>query len=552
MLKRILLTMGALAWLTGTPAMSQTANDLKNDGATPNDILTYGMGQGQTRYSSLKQINKDTVKKLVPVWSYSLNDSRGQETFPLLHDGMMYVTTHASTIALNPATGAQIWKTAVEYPAETPRVACCGIVNRGAAIYEGKIFRTTLDANVVALDAKTGKEIWRTKSIEFRDGYSMTVAPLVANGVVIVGISGGEFGIRGYIEGYDPNTGKQLWRTYTVPAPGEAGSDSWPDGDQWKRGGGPTWLTGSYDPELDLVYWGTGNAASWNSALRLGDNLYTASMLAVDPKTGTIKWHYQFTPNDAFDYDSVNEPVLTELDGKKVLMQANRNGFFYVIDRTNGKLIAANKYIEDVNWADSIDLTTGRPVETQLAKDLRSGKEIQLQPSALGGKNWSHMSYDSERSSVFINTLGFGMNIKQVESQYRAGTFYWGAEFSFAWPEGDRGALRAVDPMTGKSKWKKDIAIPRFASIMSTAGGLVFTGAQTGEFEAFDSDTGDKLWQFQTGSGIVGQPVTWELDGKQYVTIANGSGGVYVLFGGDERLASVPAGGGIWTFALSE
>ncbi|MEM7524067.1 MAG: PQQ-binding-like beta-propeller repeat protein, partial [Pseudomonadota bacterium] len=325
----------ALAVSLSTTAGAQTLEDLKADKSTPGDILTYGMGYDQNRHSALDQINLDTVAGLRPVWTYSLADTRGQESFPIIYNGAMYVTTHNATMALDAVTGRQKWKSVIEYPAETPRVACCGIVNRGVAILDGTLFRTTLDAYVIALDAETGEEKWRTQSIDFKAGYSMTVAPLIADGVVIVGISGGEYGIRGYIEGYDPATGDRLWRTYTVPAPGEPGSETWTDGgDAWKRGGGPAWLTGSYDPELNMVYWGVGNAASWNAGTRPGDNLYTGSVIAVTPKTGEINWHYQFSPNDPFDYDGTNELVLTELDGKKVMMQANRNGFFYVIDRT--------------------------------------------------------------------------------------------------------------------------------------------------------------------------------------------------------------------------
>lgn len=548
---KALAASAALSVVLCTGALAQSADDLKMDASTPGDILTYGMGHGQQRYSPLDQINRDTVKRLVPVWNYSLNDSRGQETFPLVMDGVMYVTSHNATAAIDARTGKQIWKTMVEYPAETPRVACCGIVNRGAAIYEGKLFRTTLNANVVALDAKTGEEIWSTNSIDFKAGYSMTVAPLVADGVVIVGVSGGEYGIRGYIEGYDPNSGERLWRTYTVPEPGQPGSETWPsDSDAWKNGGGPAWLTGTYDPDLNTVYWGVGNAGPWNAGVRPGDNLYTGSMLALDPKTGAIKWHYQFTPNDPFDYDGTNELVMADMDGKKVVMQANRNGFFYVIDRTNGKLVAANKFIDRVDWADKIDLETGKPVETEVAAKARSGEQVQYWPSAFGGKNWSPMSYNPDMQTVFANTLNIGMNYKAVEPQYRAGVFYFGADFSWAWPEGDRGYLRAIDPMTGETKWKDGTALPRMAGVLSTGGGLVFTGQMTGEFEAFNAENGEKLWQFQTGSGIVGQPVTWEMDGQQYITVASGVGAVYALFSGDERLASVPAGGSIWTFRL--
>ena len=455
-------------------------------------------------------------------------------------------------MAVDAMTGKQIWKVGLEYPAETPRVACCGIVNRGVAMYDGKLFRTTLDANVVAMDAATGEEIWKTNSIDFKGGYSFTVAPLVADGVLIVGISGGEYGIRGYIEGYDVNTGERLWRTYTVPEPGEPGSETWPEGDAWERGGGPAWLTGTYDPERNTVFWGTGNAGPWNAGVRPGDNLYTTSILAMDPKTGGIKWHYQTTPNDPFDYDATNELVLGELDGKEVVMQANRNGFFYVLDRDTGKLIAANKFIERVDWADSIDLETGRPNETAMAAQARSGEQVTFWPSAFGGKNWAPMSFNPDTETVFVNTLNIGMNYKAVEPTYRAGVFYFGAEFSWDWPEGDRGALRAIDPMTGATKWKDTTAVPRFAGVLSTGGNLVFTGTQSGEFEAFNAETGEKVYEFNVGTGIVGQPMTWEADGNQYVTLAVGSGAVYTLFSGDERLAQTPSGGALWTFKLAE
>ena len=538
--------------LAAGPAIAQTLEDLRNDAETPENILVYGMGYGQQRHSPLDAIDRDTVARLVPAWTYSLADTRGQETFPILHDGTMYVTTHDATIALDPLTGEQKWKTALEYPAETPRVACCGIVNRGVAILDGRVFRTTLDAHVQALDAETGEELWKIQSIEFNDGYSMTVAPLVADGVLIVGVSGGEYGIRGYIEGYDPETGDRLWRTYTVPAPGEPGSETWPEGDAWRTGGGPAWLTGSYDPELNTVYWGTGNAASWNAMVRPGDNLYTASILALDPQTGEIKWHYQTSPNDPFDYDATNELVHAEIDGRPVIMQANRNGFFYVLDRETGELIAANPFVDELNWAEGVDLETGRPIHTEIYEGARTGEEVTFWPSAFGGKNWMPMAYDPGSRTAFVNTLNIGMNYKAVEPQYRPGAFYFGAEFSWVWPEGDRGYLRAIDPMTGEVKWQDGVAIPRFAGVLSTEGGLVFTGTQTGEFEAFDAGTGEKLWEYNVGSGIVGQPVTWEHEGTQYVTVASGSGAVYTLFSGDERLADTPPGGNLWTFALAD
>ena len=300
---------------------------------------------------------------------------------------------------------------------------CCGIINRGAAIQDGKLFRTTLDANVIAIDMKTGKELWRQKAADIKEGYSMTVAPLIADGVVLTGISGAEFGTRGFIDGWDPETGKHLWRTYSIPTPDEPGGDTW-KGDTWKLGGGSTWITGSYDPELKTVYWGIGNPGPFNAAVRPGDNLFTCSVLALEPKTGKIKWHYQFSPNNPFDYDSVAEMVLADMkvDGKptKVLMDANRNGFFYVLDRTDGKLLAANPYVK-VNWATSVDLKTGRPIETDVTKDAREGKKVTVYPSILGGKNWEPMSFNPQTGLAYANTLVFGGHYKTEPADYKAG-----------------------------------------------------------------------------------------------------------------------------------
>ena len=322
----------AIAALAGAGALAQSAQDLINDQQTPGDVLTYGMGYSQQRHSPLAQIHKGNVKRLVPVWSFATGNTLGDESQPLLHQGVMYVTTSRSTFAIDALTGKGLWRHDIEYDADMLRTICCGQVNRGAAIFDGKLIRTTLDLHVLALDLKTGKEVWNTTSDDYTLGYSMTVAPLVANGVVIAGVAGAEFGVRGYLEGYDAQTGNKLWRLWTVPAPGEPGSDTWPaNSDAWKVGGGSTWLTGSYDPELDLVYWGTGNPGPWNPTVRKGDNLYTSSVLAIRPKTGQVAWFYQFTPNDPIDFDGCNEMILAERNVggqmKKVLMHADRNGF---------------------------------------------------------------------------------------------------------------------------------------------------------------------------------------------------------------------------------
>lgn len=552
-MRRIALA-ASLVILASYGASAQTTEQLVKGATDTSNVLNYGMGYNLQRFSTLNQINKDTVKNLVPVWNYSLNDDRSEESQPLVYQGVLYVTTHSATIAVDAKTGKQIWKTKVEYPAETPRIVCCGIINRGAALYDGKVFRTTLDANVIALDAKTGKELWRQKAADIKEGYSMTVAPLVADGVVITGISGAEFGTRGFIDGWDPVTGKKLWRTYSIPTPDEPGGDTW-KGDTWKLGGGSTWITGSYDPELNTVYWGIGNPGPFNAAVRPGDNLYTCSVLALDPKTGKIKWHYQFSPNNPFDYDSVAEMVLADMnvEGKptKVLMDANRNGFFYVLDRTNGKLLAANPYV-NVNWATGVDMKTGRPIETDVVKDARDGKKVTVYPSILGGKNWEPMSFNPQTGLAYANTLAFGGKYKSEPATYKQGEWYVGMDLTdpWEWGTGPRGHLKAIDPMTGKAKWEAPSDIPRFSGVLSTAGGVVFSGQLTGEFEAFDADTGKKLWQFQTGSGIEGQPITWQQDGVQYIAVNSGYGGVYSLFSGDERLAKVPPGGSLWVFAV--
>ncbi|HEY2135469.1 MAG TPA: PQQ-binding-like beta-propeller repeat protein, partial [Xanthobacteraceae bacterium] len=357
---KILVSAACVLLLLGGGASAQTLDDLKRDGngGSTDNILTYGMGYHQQRYSPLKEINKQTVKRLVPVWNLSLDNNWGEQAQPIVYNGVMYVTNARATVAIDVATGKQIWKQALDWPPETPRVVCCGVSNKGAAIYNGKVFRTTLDAHVIAYDAKDGKELWKSKAAEWKEGYSLTVAPLIADGVLVTGISGAEFGIRGFIDGWDPETGKHLWRRYTIPARGEKGNETWPQNNNaWEIGGGSAWITGSYDPELDLMYWGIGNPAPWASQSRDGDNLYTSSVLAMRPATGEIVWYYQFTPNDAYDYDACWELINADIDvggqKRKVIMQLNRNGFLYVIDRTNGKLLAANAF-EKVNWASHV------------------------------------------------------------------------------------------------------------------------------------------------------------------------------------------------------
>src|SRR5262245_3853774 len=544
--------------LLGTSAAAQTFDDLKKDGngGSTDNILTYGMGYHQQRFSPLKQIDKTNIKRLVPVWSLSLDNNWGEQAQPLVYNGVMYVTNARYTVAIDVATGRQIWRHTLDWPPETPRVVCCGVSNKGPAILNGKVFRTTLDAHVIALDMKTGQEVWKQKVAEWKEGFSMTMAPQIARGVLITGISGAEFGIRGFLDGWDPETGKRLWRRYTIPAPGEKGYETWPPGDAYLRGGGSTWITGSYDPDLDLIYWGTGNSGPWNPETRPGDNLYTASLLAMRPKTGEVVWYYQFTPNDMYDWDANWELILGDIniDGvkRKVVMQLNRNGFLYVLDRINGKLLSAKPF-EKVNWATHVDMATGRPVESDVSKRVRAGEQIELWPSQWGAKNWPHAAFNPETGLLYANTMHVMRYYRFVPvGEYKPGQRYQGVEnLPAPMPPGEPIAyVDAIDPMTAKQKWRAPIFdIPHYSAIIATAGGLLFTGKETGEFIALDIDTGKTLWQFQTGSGVNAQPITFTHKGRQYVAVLSGLGGVNQNRM-REQLKNVPPGGSVWTFAL--
>lgn len=559
MVKRIDLVAALVTLGISGPTFAQTDSDLKNAAKTPDRILTYGMSYSEQRFSSLTQINPQTVNRLVPAWSYSLDSDKGEESQPLVMNGVMYITSHDKTVALDAVTGKEIWKTPVVYPEGTVKVVCCGIVNRGGALYNGRFYRTLLDGRVQALDAKTGKEIWVVRAGDTKDGIAMTGAPLIANGVVIVGVAGSEFSIRGYIDGYDPQSGQRLWRRYTIPRPGEPGADTWPDNAR-RAAGGSTWTTGSYDPDLDLVYWGTGNPSPWNPLDRKGDNLYTDSILALRPKTGEIVWHYQTSPNDPFDHDNVNALVLADINAggqpRKVVMQAARNGFFYVLDRATGKLLAANKYVK-VTWADRVDMATGRPVWSESTKQILDHvAHIETWPFTAGGTNWFPMSFSPQTGLAYVNAFNIGEEYEPLPpgqlGDLQPGDRSGGntVKTKNIYPEGEpRGYLKAVDPLTGQAKWQTGFKSPNYSGTLVTAGGLVFTGELTGEFVALDANSGKILWQFQTPSGIIGQPVSWEKDGEQYVTVTSGIGGVYIRQP-DPNLQHVPRGGSLWTFKL--
>jgi alcohol dehydrogenase (cytochrome c) len=550
-MKRLLALM-LVSWCGS--AAAQTAQELIDSGKNTENVTTFGMGYNLNQYSPLSQINKQTVKRLVPIWSTSLSNEAGELAQPTIYNGVMYVVNGAWTFAIDVATGQQIWRTPVEYDRAAARVGAPGVIIRGGAtIYNGKLFREQIDAHVVALDLKTGKEIWKQKFAEYKEGYTGIIAPLVANGVVISGVAGGDRTTRGFLVGWDPDTGKKLWQRYTIPAPGEPGSETWPQDDAWKYGGGATWQNGAYDPELDLVYWGVGNAEPYNPEYRKGkDSLYTASVIAIRPKTGELVWHYQYIPNESFDFDGTAEPVLADLriDGqvRKVLLNANKNGFMYVIDRTNGKLIAAHPFTK-VNWASKIDLETGRPVLTDVYQRAVNGETVEIWPSR--GTNASLMAFNPKTGLVYVNAWEIARILKYTKVNFILGQGSTGIETSFPIPPAGQpwGYHLAFDPLTGETKWKVPVTNTVLsAGMLATDGGLLFTGRLNGEFIALDQATGQELWKFKTGSGINSPPITYTHNGRQYVTVLSGIGGV--LNRAMKVADRVPTGGSVWTFAL--
>jgi len=428
-------------------------------------------------------------------------------------------------------------------------------ITRGAAtIYGGKLFHVTIDNNIVALDMKTGKQVWKQKFADWREGYYATSAPIVANGVVISGMAGGESTTRGFLDGWDPETGKKLWRRYTIPAPGEPGSDTWPkNSDAWKVGGGPTWRSGSYDPQLNLVYWGVGNAEPYDPRPREGmDSLYTSSVLAIRPDTGEIACHYQYTPNDVYDVDGADEHVLADLQvngqPRKVMIQPNKNGFLYVVDRTNCKLIAAHPFVK-VNWATHIDLATGRPVLSDVYKRFLAGEEVEIWPSR--GNNAVPIAFNPNTGLVYSTTWNLPRIQKLAPPQptvIGGSTTGVVSRLPVTKPGDVLGFFTAINPLTGEKKWEIPLTdLPSSAGMLATAGGLVFTGKLSGEFVALDERDGKTLWQFKTGSSVNSTAITYTHKGRQYVTVASGLGGCLA-----SRYAAgkVPTGGSVWTFAI--
>ena len=558
----------SLAAFAMVVASSAQANDSVVKAASdPNGWAIAGHDYGNTRFSPLKQITSENVDKLQLAYSLSLASLRSNESSPVVIGDTLYVTTSWGpkyVYAINAATGAQKWVYQPDIPDDVLQYACCDVNNRGVAYADGKIFIGRLDGKLTALDAASGKELWTSKVVDYKQGSVITSPPLVVRDKIITGFGGGEYGVRGALLAFDLNNGKLLWQTYTVPGPGEPGSDTW-KGDTGLHGGGAAWLVGSYDAKTDTVYWGTSNPGPWNTGVRsTGDgnfgkltNLYTASTLAIDPNTGKIKWHIQGTPADAWDYDGVNELLLTDLKiggaDTPVLIKADRNGFFFVANRETGKMISAEKYVY-ANWAKKFDISTMRAEEDPDKRPGPGHPAKDICPNLIGGKNWQPMSFNPQTGLVYIPANNVCMDWSVSDVSYKRGVFYLGAEFpTKEGPGGFLGELVAWDPVANKKVWGIKEDLPFNGGTLSTGGNLVFSGNLHGDFRAIDAKTGTVLWSKNLGSGIGAGPVTYSVDGKQYVAIVVGRTAALPAFLGEigkKMVAAAPEGGALFVFAL--
>ena len=532
--------------------------------------LNYGRTYKEQRYSPLAEINKNNVNELDLAWSFKFDTARGMEATPIMHNGVLYVSTGWSHVhAINARTGAEIW----HYDAKVPKAhlakTCCGPVNRGVAIWQKdntaplQVFFGSLDGRLIALDALTGEENWSVQSTPTDGNYSITGAPRIVKDMVIIGNGGGELGVRGYISAYDVSSGEMRWRFYTVPGdrnkPQESEAlekalSSW-SGDEWYKlggGGGTVWDTLVFDPDLDILYIGTGNGSPWNRDLRSpggGDNLYLSSIVAINPNDGKYIWHYQTTPRENWDYTATQQLILAELtikgEERKIIMQAPKNGFFYVLDRVTGELLSAEKF-GHVTWATHVDMATGRPVESEFADYQKNGGSY-LWPSPFGAHNWQPMSYSQKTGYIYIPVQSFPAyftgqkEVRYLENRWNTGVDLNEIRGPQSWVAGRAvmdalvyGELVAWDPIKNERAWTVRHPKPSNGGTLSTAGNLVFQGTWDGVFTAYDAANGDPLWQYQSDSAILAGPITYELDGDQYVAVAQGSGGVVMLTIGDE------------------
>ena len=535
----LLIVGGLLLALTTKVSDAQvTFQRLLEADREPQNWLTYSGNYSSTRHSLLDKINRTNVRNIEMKWVFQAESLQSFETTPLVVDGIMYLTEAPNTVvALDAKLGRVFW-TYRHRPSGEER-PCCGQVNRGVAILGDKLFMATLDAQLIAIDTVNGRPVWKTNIADPKAGYAMTLAPLVVKDMVVIGVAGGEFGIRGFIAAYDIRNGDEIWRFYTIPGPGEPGHDTW-EGDDWEHGGASVWVTGSYDPDLDLMYWGIGNPGpDWNPAQRPGDNLYSDSVVALDADTGKLKWHFQFTPNDPYDYDSVQVPVLVDEPSpngniRKLILWGNRNGFFYVLDRTTGKFIRGNPFVH-VNWASGLN-PDGRPIPTPQPPGAVTFPGVQ------GGTNWYSPSYSPSTRLFYLSAWDdYGSIFRPEFSEYQPGRRFSGGRPTSpipgapnvpslrrshinTWTEAvGRGAVIAIDPSTGKEKWKFEMTDVSMSGVLTTASDLLFSGGQEGYFHALDARTGELLWKATLGGSVVNGPITYAIENTQYVAVAAGN-----------------------------
>ena len=551
---------------------------IANADSEPGNWLAHGRTYDEQRYSPLTDITDETVGDLGLAWYWDTGTTRGLEATPIVVDGTMFTSGSWSVVWAHDAkTGELLWEYDPQVPREWGKYACCDVVNRGVAVWEGKVYVGTLDGRLVALDAGSGEPVWEVQTTDRERAYTITGAPRVVKDQVIIGNGGAEYGVRGYITAYDVDTGEQNWRFYTVPGDPskpfegphlEQAAATWRGSEWWKVGGGGTvWDSMSYDPELDLLYIGVGNGSPWNRYIRSpggGDNLYLSSIVAVDPDDGTMKWFYQTTPGDTWDYTATQHMILADLtiEGveRKVIMQAPKNGFFYVLDRTNGEFISAEAYVP-VTWASHIDPETGKPVENPDAHYANDVKEIR--PAPYGGHNWHPMAFNQDAGLVYIPALDLSFNFAQDNAfRYQEGEWNTGVDLEETIPTSDpdemveslqavKGHLAAWDPVTQQEKWRVQHETSWNGGVLTTAGNLVFQGRSDGTFAAYTADEGELVWEFPTHIGIIAAPVTYEVDGEQYVSVVAGWGGAFALASGVPRhRGNVLSEGRILTFKL--
>jgi alcohol dehydrogenase (cytochrome c) len=503
-------------------AAQVTSERLVNALKEQHNWLTYWGDYSAIRYRNLKQINDSNVKDLRVEWMYQTGQTGRFQTVPLVADGVMYFTApNGNAFAIDARTGRELWKYTYRWAPDVK--LCCGTVNRGLAILGDRVFMATPDAHLVALDARTGKLIWDSEIASHKQGYGSTVAPLVVKDKVIVGVSGGEFGIRGLLDAYDAKTGERVWRFWTVPSKDEPGGETWL-ADSWQRGGGPTWMTGTYDPALNLLYWTTGNPGpDLYGKDRLGDNLYTTSVVALNPDTGKMKWYFQFTPHDVHDWDANETPMLLDLNwqGKprKLMIQANRNAFFYVLDRETGEFLMGKPFARQT-WAKGLD-AKGRPIV--LPNTDPSPEGTRVCPGLAGAANWMAPSYNPETGWFYFPVREQCDIYFSSPAVYQEGKPFWGSVFRGVTDEKEWGELRALDPLTGESKWTFKYYKAPWAGTLATAGNLIFAGDEDGYLMALDAKAGKLLWKFYTGSPLNTSPITYSVDGRQYLTMPSGS-----------------------------